>query len=159
MELTAAPLWTEEPLIQPPGGDLLSPSPSVAVVCRWAARGAGPSCHLSGRAQFPSHQLSSRNEGVDGNDERHGDFNMTRDSAGVPVARGRNPTLELVVNTTAACSQPSNTRCSPVRHFSVMWGSADSLSRLGVCRWSEDAGGCQGQVETGALQPERSASF
>lgn len=111
--------------------------PTGAAVCRWAARGAVPSCHLSGRSQFPSHQFPSRNEGVDGNDERRGDFNTTVDSTVVPVATGRIPTLELVVNITAVRSQPSNSRHSPVTHFSVMWGSADTVSRPVVCRWRE----------------------
>lgn len=113
------------------------------------------SCHLSGGAQFPSHQFPSRNEGVDGNDEQQGDFNMTLDSTGVPVATGQNPTLELVVNTTAVRSQPPNTRYSRVTHFSVMWGSADSVSMPVVCRWRDTVplgGGVRLKLELSSLK-------
>lgn len=63
-----------------------------------------------------------------------GDFNTTPASAGVPVVTGQNPTLELMANTTAVHSQPSNARYSQVTHFSAMWGSADFVSRPVVCR-------------------------
>lgn len=51
---------------------------------------------------------------------------------------GQNPTLAVVVNTRAVRSQLSNTRYSRVTHFSVICGSADSVSRPVVCRWRED---------------------
>lgn len=44
------------------GGDLFPSFPSVAAVCRWAARGAMPSCHLSDRVQFPGHLFPSITE-------------------------------------------------------------------------------------------------
>lgn len=68
-------------------------------------------------------------------------FNTAPDRTGVPAATGQNPTLELVANTTALCSQPPQ-----VTHFSVMWGSADSVSGSVVCRWRQDTGPLGGAV-------------
>lgn len=60
-------------------------------------------------------------------------FNSAPDRTGVPAVTGQNPTLRLMANTTAVRSQRPQ-----VTHFSVMWGSADSVSWSVVCRWRVD---------------------
>lgn len=57
------------PVIGAVGGDLFPSFPSVAAVCRWAARRAMPSCHLSDRVQFPGHLFPSITEGEEENGE------------------------------------------------------------------------------------------
>lgn len=60
---------------------------------------------------------------------------MTLDSTGIPVATGQNPTRGRGKYHGSALT---NIRYSRVTHFSVMGGSADSVSRPVVCRWRED---------------------
>lgn len=56
-----------------------------------------------------------------------------------------------MVNTAA---EPSNSRYSQVTLSSVMWGSADSVSRPVVCRWREHTVSLGGAV---GLKPELSS--